>query len=705
MVYFRRTTFLLILLFIVTFAAGCVTSRMGVMLSGGATVAFLGDYIKNWEPPEPIQQQQAPTQAPEGLTVSNLSSLGFILSWDEVPTAIAYHVYIDRVLFYEAVLTRQVTFTGLTVGQNYALEVSALNTGGAGPKSAPIVVTIPADSGPAGDNIPPSISLVAPVGGETVTDSLNIAWNALDADGDTVTITVELSTDSGLTWALLATDEPDDGVFPWDSTDVVDGDTFRVRVTAYDGRAIASETSATDFSIDNGITNERPVVTLTAPTGGEVWTGLQEITWTASDPEGEEVTISIFYSSDSGTTWQGEAFNSANDGTHPFDTTFLSDGSRYRVRIVASDGARTAEAASTEDFIINNSGNLPPLVTLTAPNGGETWSGTQNITWTASDPEDEDLTIEILFSSNSGGSYASITSEEDNDGSYSWTITTVGDTTTCRIQVVASDGLATAQDSSEADFTITGGGVGEEVTFPDPILEAAIRDSIAKPAGPIFKNELSVITEIIILREEISDLTGLEHCENLIILDIMSGAVSNISTLSGMTQLTRLRLDGNQISGIEELANLVNLTHLGLGTNQISDISSLSGLTNLITLSLAQNTITDFSLLSGFTSLVELELYSNQITDISFLTPLTNLNILVLFDNQITDISPMLGLTSLTDVWLNSNQITDIETLVDNQGISDGDNIELTFNPLDDTSKNTHIPALEARGVTVSYTE
>ncbi|MFC2000428.1 hypothetical protein ACFLXE_06715 [Chloroflexota bacterium] len=68
-----------------------------------------------------------------------------------------------------------------------------------------------------------------------------------------------------------------------------------------------------------------------------------------------------------------------------------------------------------------------------------------------------------------------------------------------------------------------------------------------------------------------------------------------------------------------------------------------------------------------------------------------------------SDISPLQNLTSLKDVDLRANQITDIQTLVDNTGLSDGDQVSLSGNPLSDTSINTYIPQLEARGVQVIY--
>lgn len=111
--------------------------------------------------------------------------------------------------------------------------------------------------------------------------------------------------------------------------------------------------------------------------------------------------------------------------------------------------------------------------------------------------------------------------------------------------------------------------------------------------------------------------------------------------------------------------------------------------------------IADISGVEYCTNLEKLELMKNTISDISKLSSLTNLTALNLYKNQISDISPISGLTNLTALRFNTNQISDIKVLIDNSGIDSGDEIWLENNPLSDTSINTYIPQLEARGVTV----
>ena len=74
-----------------------------------------------------------------------------------------------------------------------------------------------------------------------------------------------------------------------------------------------------------------------------------------------------------------------------------------------------------------------------------------------------------------------------------------------------------------------------------------------------------------------------------------------------------------------------------------------------------------------------------------------------MFGNQIVGISALQGLNNLESININDNSVLDILPLVNNTGIDNGDSIWLENNPLSETSINTYIPQLEARGVTVIY--
>ena len=60
-------------------------------------------------------------------------------------------------------------------------------------------------------------------------------------------------------------------------------------------------------------------------------------------------------------------------------------------------------------------------------------------------------------------------------------------------------------------------------------------------------------------------------------------------------------------------------------------------------------------------------------------------------------------MTSIQRLYLDFNTIVDISPLVANAGLGSGDELDLEANPLSAESINTHIPAFEARGVTVVF--
>jgi Leucine-rich repeat (LRR) protein len=210
--------------------------------------------------------------------------------------------------------------------------------------------------------------------------------------------------------------------------------------------------------------------------------------------------------------------------------------------------------------------------------------------------------------------------------------------------------------SAETSFTTE-----EIVVFPDPNLEAAIREAIGKPTGDIYQSDLEGFTSLDASYRNIADLTGLEYLTNLTDLHLGWNQISDISPLANLTNLTQLRLSTNQISDIWPLASLTNLTFLNLDLNQISDISPLASLTNLTgRLYLQNNQISDISPLASLTNLTELSINGNQINDISPLASLTNLTFIDLGWNPISDISPVANLTNLKTLGFGHNQISDI---------------------------------------------
>ena len=316
--------------------------------------------------------------------------------------------------------------------------------------------------------------------------------------------------------------------------------------------------------------------------------------------------------------------------------------------------------------------------------------------------------------------------------------------------------------SQPLTFTITAIDANTPVHIPDVNLHAKMAETLNKPKNETLKaGDLLELISLSAPNANIQNLSGLEYAHNLIYLDlgeeyisgegwVNSSTVSDLSPLSGLTNLTSLKLDSNNISDVSALSELVYLTSLNLNGNNISDITPLSGLTNLTLLKLSSNNISDVSALSELVYLTLLNLSSNTISDITALSALRNLTWLNLSSNTISDITPLSGSTNLTSLHLWENTISDIAPLsglknlntlnLDFNNISDitplseltqltrlrihSNNISdispllalnltgtewnstglyLWNNPLSYVSINTHIPAMQAKGVEIAF--
>jgi len=111
-----------------------------------------------------------------------------------------------------------------------------------------------------------------------------------------------------------------------------------------------------------------------------------------------------------------------------------------------------------------------PVVTVTSPNGGETWlAGTTHaITWTASDANFGANPITIEYSINGGTNWDLIAANVANTGSYPWDVPNLN-SSNCLVRVTAVD-LAgnTGSDESNSVFTITSDTVAPTVTVNSP---------------------------------------------------------------------------------------------------------------------------------------------------------------------------------------------------------------------------------------------
>jgi len=120
-----------------------------------------------------------------------------------------------------------------------------------------------------------------------------------------------------------------------------------------------------------------------------------------------------------------------------------------------------------------------PTVTVLFPNGGETWAatGTYAITWTASDADGDPLAYSVLYSPN-GSDWlpvaAGITQTQ-----VAVNAAELAGGNAARVRVLASDGVNTTADESDAPFTVARKG-------PQAFILSPERDIIIVPGTPLW---------------------------------------------------------------------------------------------------------------------------------------------------------------------------------------------------------------------------
>jgi hypothetical protein len=285
----------------------------------------------------------------------------------------------------------------------------------------------------------PYITVTSPNGGENweMGNTYTISWE--DNVGD-----ITLWYDDGLkSKHLIDTIKGSkDGTYEWTiPTDLTESTLYKMKVESVD------DTSIYDWSDDYftiTAATPTPFITVTDPNGGESWEmgSSHPITWT--DNIADNVKIELY----KGTSMVNTiASTTASDGSYTWSIpTTLTAGSDYKVRITSTTSTLTDY--SNANFTLTEEPPTP-YITVTSPNGGETWlTGiSESITW--NDNISENVKIELY----KGGSYYStVTSSTPSDGTYSWTIPALSGTDyEIRITSINNSSI---WDDSNSNFTI-----------------------------------------------------------------------------------------------------------------------------------------------------------------------------------------------------------------------------------------------------------
>lgn len=246
--------------------------------------------------------------------------------------------------------------------------------------------------------------------------------------------------------------------------------------------------------------------------------------------------------------------------------------------------------------------------------------------------------------------------------------------------------------------------------FADKNLETAVRAMIFDKKDPATELTDEDLKKVFILEakgKQIGNLSGLEKCTNLQLINLAQNGVADITPIKDLANLQSLDLSQNKLTDAAPLAGLKALQFVELSNNQLAALPALDALNKLAALYLAGNKLTDLAPLAKLTKLSSLDLAKNQVTNLAPLAELKDLSLLKLSENQITDLTAIGNMKRLSMLFLDHNKVQDLAPLVASaKADAEGEKrfapylrLWLAENPLSDAAKNEQLPALKAAGV------
>ena len=256
--------------------------------------------------------------------------------------------------------------------------------------------------------------------------------------------------------------------------------------------------------------------------------------------------------------------------------------------------------------------------------------------------------------------------------------------------------------STPSHFSYIVGGVIEEVTISDPVLDSLFRQVLNMTADEkLFSDDLWTITSLTVPQgvEDYSDLSRLSFLDTLV---MEQPNLDDLQMLSSLTQLKNLCIRGCPLSAtdLSIIGALPNLEFLILTDCSLTNISGLSNASRLVNLDLRNNAIKDLSPLSFLENLSVVNLSSNALTNLSPLSALENLTALDVSYNSLTTLVPLATCPKLTTLVASNNQIATIPVFNNTTVLT---SLELSNNDLTDVSALGQYTSLT--GLSLSYNQ
>src|ERR1051325_4961584 len=115
--------------------------------------------------------------------------------------------------------------------------------------------------------------------------------------------------------------------------------------------------------------------------------------------------------------------------------------------------------------------------------------------------------------------------------------------------------------------------LAQEVSIPDPNLNAVVREALQKPNGPLTQSDMLGLTGLSAIFRNITNVQGLEAAQNLVSLDLQDNRITSVNILTNLAKLIVLDLSENRFAQLTLPGGMTNLTTLRLENGRLTNLS------------------------------------------------------------------------------------------------------------------------------------
>ncbi len=261
--------------------------------------------------------------------------------------------------------------------------------------------------------------------------------------------------------------------------------------------------------------------------------------------------------------------------------------------IPAVSGTQTIELRRGDALLASRTASAnPPTVTLLTPNGGEQ-IGANGVTvsWQMADEDGDPLTAALLFSPDNGASWQTLQTGITDTTSVDVPYALLSGTEQGRMRVLVSDGLRTAQDDSNAVFSVQRNAPDVAFLSPAPDSSFVVSQTVALAASAYDAEDGQLADAAFTWTSDRDGLLGTGAALNLDDLSAGQHAVSVTATDSdgSSTTVTRTVAIGQDVTSAPnlltvapqtvQLVAVVGTTNPVTGTLAIRDANAATGVT------------------------------------------------------------------------------------------------------------------------------